>query len=70
MAIVTAQQGRVITVTGGNLFALAAQYLGDATQWNRIAQLNRLLDPFLVGTITLTIPPVNAKAGNGGILGG
>jgi len=28
----------IITVAGGNLYQLALQYLGDATQWNRIAQ--------------------------------
>ncbi|WP_293857192.1 LysM peptidoglycan-binding domain-containing protein [uncultured Alsobacter sp.] len=66
--IVTAAVNTVITVTGGTLFAIAAQYLGDATQWNRIARLNGLTDPFLTGTVTLRIPPANANAGNGGIL--
>ena len=60
---------QTVTVAGGNLFQLAAQYLGDATQWNRIAQLNGLTDPFLSGPITLELPPVNSSAGNGGILG-
>jgi nucleoid-associated protein YgaU len=58
-----------ITVAGGNLFQIAAQYLGDATQWNRIAQLNGLYDPMLTGIVTLKIPPVDPKVGNGGILG-
>lgn len=58
-----------ITVAGGNLFILAAQYLGDATQWNRIAQLNGLYDPMVVGVVTLQIPPPDKQAGNGGILG-
>lgn len=58
-----------IAVAGGNLFALAAQYLGDATQWNRIASLNGLTDFLITGTMTLQIPPVDANAGNGGILG-
>lgn len=58
------------TIAGGNLFALAAQYLGDATQWNRIAQLNGLTDFLIVGTTTLVIPAVDANAGNGGILNG
>jgi len=61
---------KVITVAGGNLFALAYQYLGDATQWNRIASLNGLSDPQIVGVVTLKIPPVDATGGNGGILGG
>ena len=58
-----------ITVAGGNLFRIAAEQLGDATQWNRIALANNLVDPFLQGVVTLTIPPVDASAGNGGILG-
>lgn len=57
-----------IAIAGGNLFALAAQYLGDASQWNRIAQLNGLTDFLIIGTTTLVIPPVDANAGNGGIL--
>jgi hypothetical protein len=65
--MVTAVQS--IQVAGGNLFQLAAQYLGDATQWNRIAELNGLTDPFLAGPVTLALPPVSTSAGNGGILG-
>jgi hypothetical protein len=60
--------GQTITVAGGNLFALAAQYLNDATQWIRIAQANNLSDPVLQGICTLVIPPVNEAAG-GGIAG-
>jgi hypothetical protein len=52
-------------VAGGNLFALAAQYLQDATQWIRIAQANDLSDPVLIGVQTLVIPPVDATAGGG-----
>lgn len=54
-----------ITVAGGNLFAIAAQQLGDATQWIRIAQTNNLTDPILVGIFTLTIPAVNSSATGG-----
>ena len=56
---------QVVTVAGGNLFALAAAYLNDATQWIRIAQANQLSDPVLNGINTLIIPPVNAAAGGG-----
>ena len=56
---------RVITVAGGNLFAIAAQYLNDATQWIRIAQLNGLTDPVLQGVNTLSIPAMDATAGGG-----
>ena len=57
--------GQVIVVAGGNLFALAAQYLNDATQWIRIAQANQLSDPQLQGVNTLIIPPVDPTAGGG-----
>ena len=45
-----------ITLMNANLFALAAQYYGDATQWIIIAQANGLTDPFVPGQITLIIP--------------
>ncbi|CAH2603220.1 conserved protein of unknown function [Rhodovastum atsumiense] len=61
---------KTITVAGGNLFRIAAEELGDATQWDRIARLNGLWDPMLTGVVTLRIP---APAGEGqttdGILG-
>jgi nucleoid-associated protein YgaU len=57
--------GQVIVVAGGNLFALAAEYLNDATQWIRIAQANQLSDPQLEGVLTLVIPPVDTTAGGG-----
>ena len=60
---------RKIQITSGNLFALAAQYLGDATQWNLIAQINGLSDPMITAPISLLIPPPNPLGGNGGILG-
>lgn len=45
---------QTIEVTGGNLYALAAQYLKDASQWIRIAIQNGLTDPFLN---VATLPP-------------
>ena len=56
---------RTITVAGGNLFRIAAEQLGDATQWLRIAQLNALSDPSLTGVVTLLIPDVDPNAGGG-----
>jgi hypothetical protein len=56
---------QVVTVTGGNLFQLAAVYLDDATQWVRIAALNNIPDPFLQGLVTLNIPDVDPSAGGG-----
>jgi nucleoid-associated protein YgaU len=54
-----------ITVVGGNLWAIAAKYLGDATQASRIAALNGLSDPMLSGQITLTLPSVDATKSGG-----
>ena len=54
-----------ITVAGGNLFRIAAEQLGDATQWIRIAQLNAIADPVLIGLVTLRIPGVDPTAGGG-----
>lgn len=56
---------QTVTVVGGNLYAMAAQYLGDATQWIRIAQQNGLTDPQIQGIATLTIPDVNPLATGG-----
>jgi nucleoid-associated protein YgaU len=56
---------RTITVAGGNLFQIAAEQLGDATQWLRIAQANNLSDPELQGLVTLVIPDVDPNAGGG-----
>jgi nucleoid-associated protein YgaU len=56
---------QIIQVAGGNLFRLALTYLGDATQWVRIAQLNKISDPMLVGVQTLSIPDPNPGAGGG-----
>jgi L-ascorbate metabolism protein UlaG (beta-lactamase superfamily) len=56
---------RIVTVSGTNLFRVAAEQLGDATQWIRIAQLNGLTDPMLVGVVTLRIPDVDPTAGGG-----
>lgn len=56
---------KAITVAGGNLFQIAAVQLGDATQWIRIAELNRISDPMLIGVTALLIPDINPNAGGG-----
>ena len=56
---------KTVTVAGGNLFALALEHLDDATQWNRIAQANGLIDPFVTGPASLRIPAVGRNAGGG-----
>ncbi len=54
-----------IIVFSGNLFQIAAQYLGDATQWIRIAELNHLRDPDIYCQTQLTLPSVDPTAGGG-----
>ncbi len=54
-----------ITVAGGDLFHIAAAWLGDATQWVRIAQINNLKDFQLSGVTTLVLPAVDPSAGGG-----
>lgn len=56
---------KLITVAGGNLFRIAAEQLGDATQWLRIAQLNNLTDSMVTGVVTLRIPNRDPLAGGG-----
>lgn len=52
-----------IIVMNANLFALAAKYYNDATQWIIIAQANRLSDPFVPGQVVLNIPANAAPTG-------
>ncbi len=59
---------RIVQVSSGNLFAIAAQYMNDATRWNEIAAANGMIDPWFIGVRTLKIP-TSAGRGNGGILG-
>jgi hypothetical protein len=56
---------QTLTVTSCTLFSLACDYLGDATQWNRIASLNGINDPWISGIVTISMPPVDLSAGGG-----
>ncbi|MGU3387289.1 hypothetical protein ACLBYG_22455 [Methylobacterium sp. D53M] len=56
MAIQVGRTVRTRSVSGGNLFAIAAEEYGDHTLWSVIAQANGLLDPFIVGALDLVIP--------------
>ena len=56
---------RTVTVAGSNLYRVAANELGDALQWWRIAELNGLSDPQLSGLNTLLIPDRNATLSDG-----
>ena len=45
-----------ITVSAADLFVIASQQYGDPTLWTAIAAANGLSDPWIPGTMTLTIP--------------
>ena len=47
---------RSITVSGTTLFHLAAEHLGDASQWWRIARQNGLVGPEVGDVVTLQLP--------------
>ena len=68
--VARANAARQARVSGVTLFQVAAQYLNDATQWYRIAQLNGISDPWINGAMTLQIPSQlpAGQSGNGGIL--
>jgi hypothetical protein len=60
-------------VSGTTLFHIAAQYLQDATQWDRVAlanqtvvTINDFIDPWITSLVTLNIP--NPGVSDGGIL--
>ena len=53
---------QILPVASGPLIGVA---LGDATQWNRIAALNGISDPWLSGLTVLRIPDQDASAGGG-----
>ena len=59
---------QTVRVSGTNLFQLAMQQFGDALQWTAIAQLNGLIDPWIVGQAALLIPPVLPSGAPTGIL--
>lgn len=46
----------VLNVAGGNLFAIAAEQYGDATEWTTLAKANGLTSPFLDGAQSLAVP--------------
>ena len=57
-----APTSRIVTINNPNLYSLAAQYLGDASRWTVIAQMNGLTDPMPLGTYTLNIPSASGLA--------
>jgi len=49
--------------SGTTLFHVAAKYLGDASQWSRIALINGLVDPYLTASTTLILPAILTSQG-------
>ena len=57
---------KTVAVTGTDCFALAAKYLGDASQFYRIMQQNSLTDPDITGAPQeIIIPDVNTTSTGG-----
>ncbi len=52
---------QTLTVSGGTLFDIASRYLGDAAQWDTIASLNGIDDPWLSGIVTVVLPANTAR---------
>jgi hypothetical protein len=71
MTILAPVTVRQVTLGSGNCFQLASQYLGDATQVDRIMAINPQLngDPWFRGIQTINIPEVAPNAGTGGVVG-
>lgn len=60
---------RIIRVSNTTLFQVAADYLGDALWWTRIARMNNLTDPWIGPLTELKIPVPFTGATPDGILG-
>lgn len=54
-----------VTPADLTLFHIAARYLGDATQWVRIAELNGVTSPAITYSQQLEIPAVDTTATGG-----
>ena len=60
---------RTVRVSSTTLFHVAMLQLGDPLQWVPIAQLNGLIDPWVVAQQEILIPPVLPSGTPTGILG-
>ncbi len=52
----TADGVREITLSGGNLYQVAADQYGDASLWGSLASANNITDPQLTGINTIIVP--------------
>jgi hypothetical protein len=59
---------KTVRVSGTTLFHVAMLQDGDALEWNAIAQLNGLIDPWITPLTAVLIPPVFPTNDAGGLL--
>lgn len=68
--VAVAIPARTVRVSNTTLFRVAADYLGDALYWTRIALLNNMVDPWIGHLTELQIPRTDASVAiPDGILG-
>jgi len=60
---------QIIRVSGTTLFQVAMMQTGDPLQWVSIAELNGVIDPWIVAQQEILIPPVLPTGAQTGILG-
>jgi hypothetical protein len=60
---------KVVRESNTTLFHVAAVQTGDPLQWVAIAELNGIVDPWIVGEENILIPPVLPTGVQTGILG-
>ena len=51
----------IIAQPGTTLFHISAEYLGDATEWSRLALINGISDPFSIDFRSIIIPYIEKK---------
>lgn len=53
---------KIVRESNTTLMWIAARYLGDVTQWKRIAKLNKRVDPYITEPEDILIPePLTSK---------
>lgn len=60
---------QIVRVSNTTLYRVAAEYLGDALYWTRIALINGLSDPWITQLVELKIPVPDNTGSPDGILG-
>jgi hypothetical protein len=60
---------QILRVSDTTLFQIAMQKFGNALQWVPVAELNDLIDPWIVAQEEILIPPVLPTSTPTGILG-